>query len=72
VRFEEIPIAEIRIGKSQTRIRKVKEPVTVYQKEDGKYELIAGQRRYLAIKDLGWKTTNAHVIGKPETLIDRK
>lgn len=31
-------------------------PIIVRSKSDGKYELIAGQRRYLACKKLKWKT----------------
>jgi ParB family chromosome partitioning protein len=34
-------------------------PITVRRKDDGTYELIAGQRRFLACKKLGWKTIPA-------------
>lgn len=36
-------------------------PVTVFQKPDGRYGLIAGQRRLLACKKLGWATIPAIV-----------
>lgn len=34
-------------------------PITVYQNENGKYALIAGQRRLLACKYLGWSAISA-------------
>ena len=34
-------------------------PITVFEKQDGKYALIAGQRRLLACKYLGWPTISA-------------
>jgi ParB/RepB/Spo0J family partition protein len=34
-------------------------PITVYQNENGKYALIAGQRRLLACKYLGWSVISA-------------
>jgi ParB family chromosome partitioning protein len=79
-KFEEIPIDKIEIGKSQARNRKVTEdidelassikklgllqPVTVYKLDNGNYELIAGQRRFLAVKQLGWKTITAEVTSQ--------
>lgn len=36
-------------------------PITVYQNENGKYALIAGQRRLLACKYLGWSVISAIV-----------
>jgi len=36
-------------------------PITVYQNTNGKYALIAGQRRLLACKYLGWSTISAIV-----------
>ena len=81
VKVEEIPIDEIEMGTSQTRSRKVEvgidelsrnitkvgllHPVLVF-KTDGKYELIAGQRRLLAVTKLGWKKIPAQVIEKPD------
>lgn len=34
-------------------------PITIYQKKNGKYALIAGQRRLLACKYLGWSAISA-------------
>ena len=84
----EIPIDKIEIGKSQARVRKVKEdledliesiqkigliqPITVYQKDDGNYELIAGQRRFLAVKELGWNNIKAEIIEKPDEPLKAK
>lgn len=36
-------------------------PITVFQRPDGKYALIAGQRRLLACKQLEWRTISAIV-----------
>ena len=42
------------------------QPVTVIgPKDDGTYELIMGQRRFLAAEDLGWKEISAIVIKGP-------
>ncbi|WP_460520628.1 ParB/RepB/Spo0J family partition protein [Flindersiella endophytica] len=42
------------------------EPIIVSPTEDdGKYEIIAGQRRWLAIKELGLPTVRAAILGKP-------
>ena len=42
-------------------------PITVYQNENGKYALIAGQRRMLACKYLGWSEISAIVRDKMST-----
>ena len=84
----DIPINKIEINRSLSRIRKVTEdlggltksiqnvgllqPIIVYQKEDGKYELIAGQRRFLAVKELGWENIKVEIIEKPENLYKAK
>ncbi len=36
-------------------------PITVFQRPDGRYALVAGQRRLLACKQLGWSTISAIV-----------
>jgi ParB family chromosome partitioning protein len=36
-------------------------PITVFQKPDGRYALVAGQRRLLACKQLGWSMIPAIV-----------
>lgn len=75
--LREIPIDKIRIGEGVVRVRKIEvgldklkesikrwgllHPVVVFPKED-KYELAVGQRRFLACKELGWKTIPAMVI----------
>ncbi|MCW3132544.1 MAG: ParB/RepB/Spo0J family partition protein [Candidatus Methanospirare jalkutatii] len=76
-RLEEIPLDKIYIGKGEARTRDVGkdieglresirrqgllQPIVVYQVGD-KYELIIGQRRYLAVKELGWDRIPAIVI----------
>ena len=41
-------------------------PILVYEREDGNYELVVGQRRLLAAtKILNWKTIRATIIEKP-------
>ena len=83
----DIPVADIEMGPSQTRSRKVEEgidelarnigkvgllhPVLVF-KNDGKYELIAGQRRLMAVTKLGWKEIPATVIEKLDPLEAKK
>jgi ParB family chromosome partitioning protein len=76
---KKIPIDQIEMGRFQARSSKVEEgledladnikklgllnPITVFQRKDGIYELIAGQRRFLAIKDiLGWGTIPARIL----------
>lgn len=36
-------------------------PVTVFPVSGGRYELVAGQRRLLTIRRLGWETISANV-----------
>jgi len=78
--YEEISISLIDMGKSQARTRQVEkglqnlvesikkfgllEPITLF-KTNGRYELIAGQRRLLAMEKLGNKTIPAVIIPKP-------
>ena len=38
-------------------------PITVFEREDGRYDLIIGQRRFLACKQLGLETIPAIVRG---------
>jgi len=81
VEFKEIPMDRIDIGPEQSRIRNIEKnlddlvqnikenglinPVTVYPEND-RYILITGQRRFLAVQRLGWKTIPAKIIPKPE------
>lgn len=40
----------------------LQQPVVVQRGNDGKYEIIIGQRRYLAAKQLGWKRIAAKIL----------
>ena len=87
-RFEKIPVTEITMGQSQARNRKVDknlddlvesikkhgliEPVIVYENSTGKYTLFAGQRRFLAVKRIGWENIDAMVRPKPSTILKEK
>ena len=48
------------------------EPVTVYENKDGTYTLIAGQRRLLAAKNVGWLDIGSMVIPMPEDMVTEK
>jgi ParB family chromosome partitioning protein len=81
--IEEIRLDLIDIGPLQSRTRKVEEntdelaenirclglinPIMVYKKEDGRYDLVAGQRRLIAVEKLGWKTIRAQVLPSKPT-----
>ena len=75
---EKIPVLKIEMGKFQARTRKVEEnldelaenirilglinPITVYKK-NGAFELISGQRRFLAISEiLKWSEIPARIL----------
>lgn len=78
-RIHDIPLGDISPGDSQPRTRfdeeKIREladsikengllqPVTVYKTEDGKYKLIAGERRWRACKLLGVNSVQAIIRG---------
>jgi ParB family chromosome partitioning protein len=78
---QDILMEKIVIGPSQARVRKVEEdldelaasmekvgllePVVVYKLEDDTYELLTGQRRFLAAQKLEWKSIPATVVKKP-------
>jgi ParB family chromosome partitioning protein len=48
-------------------------PILVYERDDGNYELVAGQRRLLAAtKLLNWKTIRATIIEKPADKLTAK
>jgi len=79
-RYEEVKIDLIDVGIGEVRHRKVEEniqelidsieqfgllqPPVLFQK-DGRYELIAGQRRLRAVKELGWDKIPATVLLEP-------
>jgi len=75
--YEELPIEQFDIGTSQVRtdlstgiedlvtsIRRwgLLQPIRVARKPDGRYEILAGQRRFLACKQIGLKTIQATVV----------
>lgn len=79
--YDEIDVDIIKTGMSQVRTRKVEEdmdllienirkfgllePITVFKKDNNTYELLAGQRRLMAVKKLGWKKVPAMIRDKP-------
>lgn len=85
--FQLIPVNLIEIGPEEARTSKVEEgidelalsikhfgllhPVTVFSKE-GKYTLLAGQRRLSAVKQLGWEEIAAKVLPHPPDDIEAK
>ena len=88
-KVEKISVDQIEMGRFQSRTRKIEEglvdlaenirllglinPITVYARPDGKYELIAGQRRFLATTEiLGWKTIPARILPFPPTETEAK
>lgn len=74
---KKIPVDRILVGEYNVRKKKVREgldelkksidregllqPIVVFSKDD-KYELVIGQRRLLAVKELGWKEIPALVL----------
>jgi ParB family chromosome partitioning protein len=44
---------------SSIREKGLLSPITVFKRDDGTYDLIVGQRRFLACKQLGWETIPA-------------
>jgi ParB family chromosome partitioning protein len=78
---KEIPLSKIETGKSQARTRRLEEnidelaesinrvgllePVVVYELDGGKYELLTGQRRVLAVTKLGWEKIEAKIVERP-------
>jgi len=84
-----IPVDKVDMGQFQSRTKKVEEglddlaenikklgllnPVTVYQKKDGRYDLIAGQRRFLAIAErLKWTTIPARILPSEPSDVEAK
>lgn len=45
--------------------------IDVYQKEDGRYELSSGHRRFRAVQSLGWNTIPAIIKPMPDELVRR-
>ena len=86
--YKKILISKIKTGMSQARTRRVEkdldvlmeslrkfgllEPVTLYKNKDDTWTLIAGQRRLLAAKAIGWLEIGSMVIPMPEDLVREK
>ena len=80
--LEEVPVDKIYVGEGNVRTRKAREgldelkgsikrkgliqPIVVFRKDD-KYELVVGQRRFLAVQELGWEKVPALVLGPMDT-----
>ncbi|AFZ24687.1 ParB-like partition protein [Cylindrospermum stagnale PCC 7417] len=78
---KEIPLDAIDIGLSQVRTSDVNEgiqelaasiekigllePIVVFRKADGRYEVVTGQRRFLAHQHLEYETIRATILSKP-------
>ena len=87
VESKKIPVDLVEIGPEQSRLRAVEKniddlvenirrfgllnPITVFPRE-GKYELLEGQRRLLAVKKLGWKEIDARIISRIVDPIEAK
>lgn len=78
IEYKDVPLEQIDIGLSQARTRDVEknlddlvrsirtigllEPIVVALIDDGTYEVITGQRRYLAAERLGWTSISAGIL----------
>ena len=88
VEFREIPLGELTIGTGQVRTRNVSqevdeladsiakvgllEPIVVSPTADGRYEIITGQRRFLAHQELGKENIWAAILSEPVDEITAK
>lgn len=78
IEYKEVPLDQIDIGLSQARTRDVEknlddlansirkvgllEPIVLAPVDDDTYEVITGQRRYLAVERLGWPSISAGIL----------
>ena len=78
IEYKDVPLEQIDIGLSQARTRDVKkniddlarsietvgllEPIVLAPVDDDMYEVITGQRRYLAVEQLEWPTISAGIL----------
>lgn len=46
--------------------------IDVFQKKDGRYEIIAGHRRYLAVKKLGYESIKCNIMPEPDERVKAK
>lgn len=76
--YRDVPLDQIDIGLSQARTRDVEknlddlarsirtvgllEPIVLAPVDDDTYEVITGQRRYLAVERLGWTSISAGIL----------
>ena len=86
-RYENIPLEDLEVSRSNVRRREItvdiedlahslatlglQQPVVVQPKGE-KYEILIGQRRYLAAKHLGWESIDAKVLSQPLSELDAK
>jgi ParB family chromosome partitioning protein len=85
--FQLIPLEQLELGKKNVRLRDIaidldelaysmktfglQQPIVVQPKE-GKFEIIIGQRRYLAAKQLGWRRIPARVTKEKYSEFDAR
>ena len=85
---QEIPLTEIVTGKSNVRVHNIDkdieelsehikvngllEPIVVFKNPSGKYEILAGQRRFTAIRSLDWDKIWCNVRDPPADEADAK
>ena len=78
VDYKEVPLDRLIIGQSHARTRDVLknleelersiqmigllEPIVLAPADDDQYEVVAGQRRFLAVERLGWPTIRAGIL----------
>lgn len=78
IEYRDVPLSQIDIGLSQARTRDVEknlddlarsintvgllEPIVLAPMDDDRYEVITGQRRYLAVDRLGWSSISAGIL----------
>ena len=81
MKIDYIPVSEIVTGKSQARLSELDkdldilalsisklgllEPISIFKNDEDKYEILAGQRRFFAVKQLGWNEIPTIVRPKP-------
>lgn len=50
----------------------LKSPILVYKRDNSDYVIVNGERRYTAIKQLGWDRIPAIICEKPSSIIEEK
>ena len=80
-KYDDIPLDKLAVRRTNARVRDVlaeidslahsmatfglQQPIVVRETDGGKHEIIIGQRRYLAARELGWKTIPAKIETTP-------